>query len=92
MAEITAITFGRHRRPAPQASAEPRDMPDIAGESATRFGILLEAARRGNRVLAAEMLLSIPTADLEAIEDRLERFGIDLGSLTAGAQRMTGVR
>jgi hypothetical protein len=59
-------------------------IPDIAPESAARFGLLLEAAQRGNRALAAEMLMSIPGADLTAIEVRLRLYGIDPRSLLSG--------
>jgi hypothetical protein len=58
----------------------------VAGESATRFGILLDAVQRGNRALVAEMLLTIPGDDLLAIEQRLAFFDIDLRGLLRGSQ------
>lgn len=60
-------------------------IPDVDGAAAARFGLLLAAARRGDRLLAAEMLLSIPAADLEAIQARLRFFGVDISSLLTGA-------
>lgn len=58
-------------------------MPEISLAAAARFGLLLGAARRGERALAAELLLSIPEGDLVAIEVRLARFGIDPATLLA---------
>lgn len=60
------------------------DIAEVAGESATRFGILLEAVQRGNRALVAEMLLTIPAVDLFAIEQRLSLFDVDVRSLLRG--------
>jgi hypothetical protein len=80
-AEITGITLGRHRRHE-SAEAPPGD---VTSDSATRFGLLLEAVQRGNRPLAAEMLLSIPATDLEAIEARLALFDLDLPGLLKGS-------
>lgn len=59
-------------------------MPEIQLATAARFGLLLAAVRRGERDMAAEMLVSIPEEDLGAIEARLRRFGMDPATLLAG--------
>lgn len=65
-------------------------LAEIDGAAATRFGILLDAAERGNRALVADMLVSIPVSDLLAIEQRLAAFDIDLSDLVPAArQRVT---
>lgn len=60
---------------------------DVSTEGAARFGLLLDAVKRGNTALAAEMLVSIPAADLIAIEARLGRYGIDLRTLLTDGTR-----
>lgn len=50
---------------------------DIDPAAAARFGLMLEAARRGDLVRAAEMLLSIGEADLRGINARLAAHGIN---------------
>lgn len=52
-------------------------MPEISLASAARFGLLMRAIRSGDRLLVAEMLVSIPEDEVVAIEARLRRFGID---------------
>lgn len=59
-------------------------LPDISSQGAARFGMLLDAAERGNRALAAEMLMSICADDLAAIDARLRWYGIDPKSLLYG--------
>lgn len=51
-------------------------MNEISLAAAARFGLMLEAGRRNDIPTAAEMLLSIPVADLEAIKERFDAFGI----------------
>lgn len=59
-------------------------IPEVDAEAAARFGLMLEAARRGNTALVAEMLMSIPANDLAAIDERLALFNLDLRSLLKG--------
>jgi hypothetical protein len=56
---------------------------DISPAAAARFGLMLQAGLRNNVPLAAEMLLSIPAADLEAIKARFAEFGIKPQDLVA---------
>lgn len=51
-------------------------MTEISPAAAARFGLMLQAARRNDLPMAAEMLLSIPTADLEGIKARFAEFGL----------------
>lgn len=52
--------------------------PEISGHGAARFGLMLEAVKRGDIAQAAEMLVSISHDDLDAIKARLAEFGIDV--------------
>lgn len=61
-------------------------LPEISSHGAARFGLLLDAAERGNRALVAEMLMSIPADDLAAIDVRLRWYGIDPKSLLTGTE------
>lgn len=56
---------------------------EISGAGAARFGLMLTAARNGDLVVAAEMLLSITETDLDGIKRRLAEFGIDPKDLVA---------
>jgi hypothetical protein len=55
----------------------------VSTEGAARFELLMAALERGNRPLAAGMLVSLPTPDLIAIDARLRLAGTDLKSLLA---------
>jgi hypothetical protein len=58
-------------------------MPEISYAAAARVGLLLRAVQAGDRALVAEMLLSIPEAEVGAVEARLRRFGADPAILLA---------
>lgn len=58
-------------------------MPEISLATAARFGILLQARRSGDWPTVAELLLSLPDAEVPAIEARLRRFGVDPATLLA---------
>lgn len=55
----------------------------ITAAGAARFGLLLEAAKRGDLAQAAEMLVSISDHDIDAIKVRLAEFGLDARDLVA---------
>lgn len=63
---------------------------EISPAAAARFGLMLDAARKGDLVQAAEMLLSISEADLAGINARLAAYGINPRNLIDTA--MPGVR
>ncbi len=55
----------------------------ITAAGAARFGLMLEATKRGDLSQAAEMLVSISDHDIAAIRVRLAEFGIDARDLVA---------
>lgn len=55
----------------------------ITAAGAARFGLMLEAAKRGDLTQAAEMLVSISDHDIAAIKARLAEFGLDARDLVA---------
>ena len=55
----------------------------ITAAGAARFGLMLEAVKRGDLAQAAEMLISIPEHDIITIKERLGEFGIDVHGLVA---------
>lgn len=63
---------------------------EISSAGAARFGLMLEAARKGDLIQAAEMLLSISNTDLAGINARLAAYGIDPRNLIDTV--MPGVR
>jgi len=60
---------------------------DVSTEGTARFELLVAAVERGNRSLAAGMLVSLSSADLLAIDARLRLVGTDFKSLLATADR-----
>ena len=57
---------------------------EVSVEGATRFEFLMHAITRGDKAAAAAWLVSIPAADLDAIDARFARSGIDTKALLAG--------
>jgi len=55
----------------------------ISAAGAARFGLLLEAVKRGDLAQVAEMLVSISHNDIEAIKARLAEFGLNAHDLVA---------
>jgi hypothetical protein len=60
-------------------------MPEISLATAARFGMLLRAVQVGDRLLVAEMVVSLPADEVPAIEARLRRFGVDPATMLANA-------
>lgn len=56
---------------------------EISPAGAARFGLMLEAVKRGDLTQAAEMLVSISEHDIDAIKARLAEFGIDVRDIVA---------
>jgi hypothetical protein len=57
---------------------------DVSTEGAVRFEFMMDAIARGDKAAAAAWLVSIPAADLDAIDARFARYGIDSKALLAG--------
>lgn len=59
------------------------NVEEISAAGAARFGLMLEAVRRGDLAQAAEMLLSLSSSDVRAIKARLAEFGLNAQDLVA---------
>lgn len=56
---------------------------DISPAGAARFGLMLEAIKRGDLAQAAEMLVSLSSRDIDAIKARLAEFGLNAHDLVS---------
>jgi hypothetical protein len=54
---------------------------EISMTGAARFGLMLSAVNSGDLAQAAEMLISIPRADIDGIKARLAEFGFEVTDL-----------